>query len=516
MGIEDSIRNHLAANLGFINDKLSLIQKEFPLPNHIGSKGYIDLLAKDVFSNFVIIEIKRSKASSRETVQEILKYVGLLKQNFKARDSEIKIIILSTDWNELLVPFSELLYQTSLDVTGYKILLDDLNVPVGKEKINPVDVSTKRSIARSSFLHLFREDTKRKVCIDYIVTKCHSIGLKDFLLIKIFNSRSKNSNLEYQFALCFAFQALTIAEYQNIFNTANYEVDMEENEFDNESDFIHYLEQNIIVVIDAYNYHDTAESGSPEKLDSILGIQEWQVQQILRYGIFATDPRFNDEQLLRELRGLDGNSRIKYFNFGESSHTDRIEEVKQNCTVPLQYNPFWAKHIHEAFEYLSGLNKPFRFLINVYHPLSIFDTIWRAINLNNPHYLPIYLLFVDFINEDCLWIFAGRLSWNGKKMDLMQLTEYLTDDSDTFLNKFLDCVNGMHDDEILKQYNLGYENGMAEFVSDQMTFMASVRFENGKLIKFDSKEKSVYEWAQENKDVKELLGILYEKYTRNF
>ena len=75
--IEDTIRNWLAQNLSFIAPELSLIRTEFPLPDHIGSKGFIDILAKDVFNNFVIIEVKRANNSARDTITEILNTMHL-------------------------------------------------------------------------------------------------------------------------------------------------------------------------------------------------------------------------------------------------------------------------------------------------------------------------------------------------------------------------------------------------------------------------------------------------------
>lgn len=77
-------------------------------------------------------------------------------------------------------------------------------------------------------------------------------------------------------------------------------------------------------------------------------------------------------------------------------------------------------------------------------------------------------------------------------------------------------ANGMHHDETLRLYNLSYENGVAEFVSDKMTFMSNCRFENGNLIKFNSEYKAAYEWAMKNKELKQLLDTFYEEYTRNF
>ena len=125
--IEDTIRNWLAQNLSFIAPELSLIRTEFPLPDHIGSKGFIDILAKDVFNNFVIIEVKRANNSARDTITEILKYHALIKQKYKAKDGEIRIIIISTHWSEIIRAFSELVNNTTYAIKGYKIEIDPVS-----------------------------------------------------------------------------------------------------------------------------------------------------------------------------------------------------------------------------------------------------------------------------------------------------------------------------------------------------------------------------------------------------
>ncbi|WP_116789541.1 endonuclease NucS domain-containing protein [Flavobacterium psychrotrophum] len=122
---EAALRDYLAAQLNIIEFGLTLLEKEHYLRNVSGANGYIDILAKDLLNNYVVIEIKRSQQSSRQAIQELLKYIALLKQNYHARDSEIRCIIISTHWDELLVPFSELHYQTTLDIKGLKLKVDE-------------------------------------------------------------------------------------------------------------------------------------------------------------------------------------------------------------------------------------------------------------------------------------------------------------------------------------------------------------------------------------------------------
>ncbi|NSN51771.1 DUF91 domain-containing protein, partial [Enterococcus faecalis] len=92
--MESHIRDYLAENLNFLSDELSLIGKEYLLPNNDGTKGYVDLLAKDKQGNYVIIEIKRSNQAARQALHEIFKYSALLKRNLYIKQSEIRVILI--------------------------------------------------------------------------------------------------------------------------------------------------------------------------------------------------------------------------------------------------------------------------------------------------------------------------------------------------------------------------------------------------------------------------------------
>jgi len=115
--VEETVRDYLASNLNFISSDLHLIGKEFKL-THIAEakrkgtervkvKGYIDILARDEDGNYVIIEIKRSDKAARETFNEIFTYIQLLKREHGVKDSEIRVILVSSEWKGLRFPFSE-------------------------------------------------------------------------------------------------------------------------------------------------------------------------------------------------------------------------------------------------------------------------------------------------------------------------------------------------------------------------------------------------------------------------
>src|ERR1700736_66904 len=105
--LEDRIRDFLAEHLCLLDPYLELVEKEYRVPNPVGAGGKIDILAKDPFGHFVIIEIKRSNQAARQALNEIHKYTALFRVSQGLDESSIRLLVVFTEWHELLLPLSE-------------------------------------------------------------------------------------------------------------------------------------------------------------------------------------------------------------------------------------------------------------------------------------------------------------------------------------------------------------------------------------------------------------------------
>ncbi len=92
---ENIIRDNLATNLEVLEKGLVLLDKEHPLPNAIGGKGSIDLLAKDQVGKYVIIELKRSDSAARQALFEVLKCMPLFREKHGIKTHEIRCLIIT-------------------------------------------------------------------------------------------------------------------------------------------------------------------------------------------------------------------------------------------------------------------------------------------------------------------------------------------------------------------------------------------------------------------------------------
>src|SRR5689334_10254100 len=120
---EDRIRDLLSTRLDVIEYGLSLIRVNYALPNSEGTRGFIDILARDRHGILVIIELKRSNSTAREALHEVMKYTELMQRERGIENHKIRAIIISTHWDELRVPFSHFKRGWENDIRGYALTL---------------------------------------------------------------------------------------------------------------------------------------------------------------------------------------------------------------------------------------------------------------------------------------------------------------------------------------------------------------------------------------------------------
>ncbi len=79
LSTEAQYRDLVAANLSAIDASLTLVGAEHEIRLPDGRVSRIDILAKDRFGCFTVIEIKKSNQTARSTVQQLFKYAHFLK-----------------------------------------------------------------------------------------------------------------------------------------------------------------------------------------------------------------------------------------------------------------------------------------------------------------------------------------------------------------------------------------------------------------------------------------------------
>lgn len=183
---ESALRDLIAQHINKLKPGLTLLQKEQYIPNEHGTKSFIDLYAKDEKRRHVLIELKRSTTASRQAIHEVIKYVERVKQYFGAKDSEIHVIIVSTDWSELLLPFSRFYADTGFSIEGIQIDISEDNIDFQVQSIAPLPIVQGRLIAPWHNVYWYADDSAFQQEIAAIEHAYQQKGIDDYVIVKFY------------------------------------------------------------------------------------------------------------------------------------------------------------------------------------------------------------------------------------------------------------------------------------------------------------------------------------------
>lgn len=183
---EKVLRHHLATNMDIIEPGLELVDEEHFLPNASGADGFIDLLARDsATEDVVIVELKRADQSARQAIHELEKYVALLSETRGLRSDQLRAILLSTTWHELLIPFARYVSHADFQVTGRQLELDGHGVPVGSKVVELPAVSEGIELCPLHLLLLFRTELERDNARAATTEELTRLGVYDYIVADV-------------------------------------------------------------------------------------------------------------------------------------------------------------------------------------------------------------------------------------------------------------------------------------------------------------------------------------------
>ncbi len=136
---EDELRDHLAENLGLIEPGLKLIATNYPIKTLVGANGALDILAKDTYGCFVIIEVKRSDQAARQALHELSKYISAFLTTQHVDEQKLRCFVISTHWHELDTPLAYFRVTAAVNVKGFQVTAEQGNVRVAERALLPVD-----------------------------------------------------------------------------------------------------------------------------------------------------------------------------------------------------------------------------------------------------------------------------------------------------------------------------------------------------------------------------------------
>lgn len=410
---EAVVRTNIAKFLCLIEDGLELVKEEFHLPNVHGTSGYIDILAKDKVGRLVVVEIKISKHSERDAITELFKYITLLKQRMSLKDSDIRLIVVSTDWRELLTPFSEFCWNTNYNSAGYMAVVDSGGFPLSITPIQLLSRFVGRKLIPRHWIQVYDSDSdaksKRDAGAVLYGAKIDKRGIKNFVIVYFSYSYPSYGVSGYGFY--FAQQEENLQLYQSILksvcNERFNEILSYTKTLTDPEDILNEFADAATDMIDVPA--DELDIGSPEKIKSYLENKSWTVEKIRRYGVFSQDIRLTDQEIIDELCGYTGGSYTWFSATCHGSNKSYFNEIKSKYSGCLYHNDGWRTSIRDVMDYFEGKGRSASMHLNIFNPENILETVALLVKTGDQSYLPNFAFVIEDDEKEELEVFQGEI-----------------------------------------------------------------------------------------------------------
>lgn len=421
---------------------------------------FVDILAKDKENNLVIIELKKSNAAAREAIHELIKYTEFVKKTYAANDDEIKLIVISTEWRELLIPFSKFCFSNKLfEIKGLKLDVDSNGAYVQHTEITPIQIINERIFSPEHFycfydnseslengLKSFNEVMTAKNCPDYVL----------FVLKRPDNS---DYHHEHQYIIYAAMLRKTLNEYENTLSeldpTGEASYLARSGSFN--SDSLSSYEKSLNLTYPFPESDGILERGKPLYLDMLLFHEGWDLIRIQKNGRLDND-YLVDESIIEEVLGFTGNGDVIYRQRLLSSDKRKLEKVKSSIKRIFSNNNLWLKQFKSILDDLEDDENDIQ--IEVYNPTNILLSIYQQktfVQDEAKTSLPFF--HINVLNNNTSY--SGVLTWKKTKEYLFAevLRMFYSENALDKEKGFYMCSQRNHiimNDEILKYLNLEY------------------------------------------------------------
>lgn len=428
---ESKIRDLLVQDLSVLNNNYEFLEKEKYLPSEIGTRSFIDILAHNRKGKYVVIELKRSNAAAREAIHELFKYLEAVKENLSVKTDEIELVIVSTEWDELLVPFSSFVSNVDLKVEGFKLFISNDNnlsarkieiASTNEDRILSAHQMARYYISNESLQNGIKEHCdyfrKRRIENFVLVILKAPKNYREMVLASVKEFAIKNFG-EYDMAtyergipdckymIYSANQLISTEKYYDIFLMYP-EFEESVNEIINEDkvSIIDKMEQLNGLLLETAPFPDAdyTEIGTPAKYNQFRERQGWELMEIQRYGSLSKNIILTDDLIEEELLGASGTTGEKFMSSIDFSNKANIARIKKEAGNCLSDNIIWRNHIFNVLDILQNENiKNAR--CSIYNPMNIIYSIFLILSRPDGFlYVPSYQIEVELENEKRMYI----------------------------------------------------------------------------------------------------------------
>lgn len=516
-----------------------MLKKEQYIPGKYGTDSFIDLYAADEENHHVLIELKRSDAAARQALHEVTKYVENVKEYLGARDGEIHVIIASTKWHELLLPFSRFVKEAGFSIEGLSIEVTEGERDFEVSRIAPLPITQGRLIAPWHNVYWYADKDGLEKGISSIENAYAQKGIEDYL-IAVFYLPDESTEEERRDAVRMQVAQMVgrdmdelakmpeipaIPAYKYIAYTAlqmlSKEVCMEIisrnrkslseiEEFLKDPDL---TEEEVLSTLHDYVEAvepspdcDFYEIGYPAKFSTVYDAESSRLLKIIRHGLFQRNTLLRDDILCAELAGEDGSTGERFKKTIRMENSAHVKELKNDITAALSDNPVWQRHILQIIDEIKEEFPHAEVEMSVFNPCTGVFTLYYAVTKENGLlYIPSYYIMVK--NPDEVRLYCGVLEKGGNALTFPKILEkYYMGDLGALLLSVTWRGRETRDGDIIEDMGLQYSSYKIELQNDPQT-VSVLRNERWHPTEAHSHEKLFKEYFEENDSLIEQIVI---------
>lgn len=440
--------------------------------------------------------MKKSDAAAREAIHELFKYSEAIKENISLKDDEIRLIVVSTEWTELLRPFSSFVDKIDYKTDGYLLKVNS-DKTLSADKIIPEKLIADRLLSAMQMARYYNNENLLKSGITSHLEAFKKHGINDFVLIILkapenykemvkasiratlqgLQERDFDGELsiepmdegkldkipDHKYMIYSTNQLLSKENYISVLKEiSDYPEQIEEiitNEESTESDMLEEFNA-ALINCEPFPESDYVEIGTPSKFTEFTKRQGWQILEVKRYGKISENIVLEDESIIEEVKGSAGTSGQIFksnLRFGNKSNISRVKREMINC---LSNNRIWRNHILHILDELQERKDIVSGRCYIYNPMNILYSIYLNMSSQETtQYIPSYFITIECSEEERLYV--GYLSGKRSNVSFSDIINkfYKGDLSKLILSRMWNCYNSQNID-LCKYMGVEYKTAL--------------------------------------------------------
>ena len=382
---------------------MQLVQKEYKLDNVMGAGGSIDILARDSFGHLVIIEIKRSDQAARAALHELTKYVALLKSAKGIQPDRIRALLLSTEWHELTVPFSEYLKSAEVATEGIVIEADESGQVTALCRFEPINLTRPLRLERAQAIYFFDQASCRDRSIAELAVAADQASISDFVIYSVDYS-GQNSDVIYPYAAYFAFSCPCSHESADELESFLASTGMEWEELEDPG-------ENFLFWLGEFTQFERSdlEIGYPEKFASMTA-EGWSPRVSHRSGRYSSNIAvLSDAALISEAMRVEGGAAHYLFRTASPKFKPSWTAFKNDLALVLLGCSAWEEILGGFIAQIQAERPDSTISAHVYNPADLVVALAKAFASDDYRYFASFQLIESSSARVCVYV--GALVW---------------------------------------------------------------------------------------------------------